>query len=134
MSANAGGTVSREHELSLRLAEAAYTEEQLRRVIAQLLEEADAVFASRSWRIGRGLTALAGRLLGLVGIRLPTAQDAGHWRRIVAAHDDVLRRRRLLLERLVADAAVREGDLDSVLAQLWTAVGEESALRPGPPA
>lgn len=116
----------RENELELRLAESRHTEAELRRVIDILLSEGDAVFRSRSWRLGRALVGLAARLLGR---RLPDAQDGAHWHRIAAAHDDALARRRVLLERLCVDAGQVE-DLDAVLADLWRDVAAERAVTP----
>lgn len=118
--------MNREHELELRLAESRHTETELRRLLDVLLHEGDAVFASRSWRLGRALTRAADALLRLVGRGAPTAQDAAHWRSIVAAHDDALARRRALLERLCVDGAAE--DLDSVLDALWRDVGNEPVV------
>lgn len=115
-----------EHELQLRLAESRHTETELRRLIDILLHEGDAVFASRSWRIGRALTGMADALLRLVGRGAPAAQHAAHWHRIVAAHDDALARRRALLERLCVDGAAE--DLDNVLEALWRDVGNEPVV------
>ncbi len=120
--------MNREHELDLRLAESRHTEAELRRVIDILLSEGDAVFASRSWRVGRGLVRIAEWLQRLVGCTPAAAQDSAHWRRIVAAHDDGLARRRALLERLCLDGTVEE-DLDAVLAQVWREVGAEQRSR-----
>jgi hypothetical protein len=120
--------MNREQELELRLAESRHTETELRRVIDVLLHEGDAVFASRSWRLGRGLTGLVERLRRLLGGAPAPAQDAAHWRRIVAAHDDGLARRRALLERLCAKQPVE--DLDSVLAELWNGVAAEQRSAP----
>ncbi len=64
----------------------------------------------------------------LVGCTPAAAQDSAHWRRIVAAHDDGLARRRALLERLCLDGTVEE-DLDAVLAQVWREVGAEQRSR-----
>lgn len=116
--------MNREQELQLRLAESRHTEAELRRVIDILLAEGDAVFASRSWRLGRAVTRAAGWLHQRFGGAPAAAQDAAHWRRIVAAHDDGLARRRALLERLCVDGAAEE-DLDAVLAQVWREVGAE---------
>ena len=116
--------MNRERELELRLAESRHTEAELRRVIDILLAEGDAVFASRSWRLGRAVTRAAEWLQLRLGRTPAPAQDAAHWRRIVAAHDDSLARRRALLERLCVDGAVEE-DLDAVLAQVWREVGAE---------
>lgn len=116
--------MNREQELALRLAESRHTEAELRRVIDILLAEGDAVFASRSWRLGRALVRVAQWLQQRLGRTPAAAQDAAHWRRIIAAHDDNLARRRALLERLCVDGAVEE-DLDAVLAQVWREVGAE---------
>lgn len=116
--------MNRERELELRLAESRHTEAELRRVIDILLTEGDAVFASRSWRLGRAVTRVAEWLQRRLGGTPAAAQDAAHWRRIVAAHDDGLARRRALLERLCVDGAA-EQDLDAVLAQVWREVGAE---------
>lgn len=115
--------MNREHELELRLAESRHTETELRRVIDIVLAEGDAVFASRSWRIGRALTRAVERVQRLFGRAVPAAQHAAHWRAIVAAHDDALVRRRALLERICVDGASE--DLDAVLAELWRGVGAE---------
>lgn len=120
--------MNREHELELRLAESRHTETELRRVIDTLLGEGDAVFASRSWRIGRALTRSLERLQRVFGRVVPPAQDAAHWHTIVAAHDDALARRRALLERLCADGA--DEDLDAVLAELWRNAGAERSVAP----
>lgn len=116
--------MNREPELELRLAESRHTEAELRRVIDILLTEGDAVFASRSWRLGRAVTRAVGWLQRRLGGTPAAAQDAAHWRRIVAAHDDGLARRRALLERLCVDGAAVE-DLDAVLAQVWREAGAE---------
>lgn len=120
--------MNREHELELRLAEARHTEAELRQVIDILLGEGDAVFASRSWRIGRAVTRSIERLQRLFGRTAPAAQHAAHWRTIVAAHDDALARRRALLERLCVDGT--NEDLDAVLAGLWRATGAEHRITP----
>lgn len=120
--------MNREHELELRLAESRHTEAELRRVIDILLGEGEAVFASRSWRVGRALTRSIDTLRRLFGRHVPPAQDAAHWRAIVAAHDDALSRRRALLERLCADGASE--DLDAVLAELWRHAGAEYSVAP----
>jgi hypothetical protein len=120
--------MNRDHEFELRLAEAAHTESELRRIVDILLAEGDAVFASRSWRWGRRLTGIAAALLRPFGVASPPAQDAAHWHRIVAAHDDALRRRRLLLEQLAADPA-REVDVAELLATLWREAGDERVRR-----
>ncbi|MCQ4165681.1 hypothetical protein [Tahibacter harae] len=107
--------MNREQELELRLAESRHTETELRRVIELLLREGEAVFASRSWQLGRALL----RPLEWLLRRAPgSAQDAAHWRRIAAAHDEDLARRRRLLEQLCADPAA-EQELDAVLGRLW---------------
>lgn len=115
--------MNREQELELRLAESRHTETELRRVIDVLLHEGDALFASRSWRIGRRLTGAADWLRRRLGGAPAAAQDAAHWHRIVAAHDAGLARRRALLERLCARQPVE--DLDTVLAELWRGVAAE---------
>jgi hypothetical protein len=120
--------MNRERELELRLAESRHTETELRRVIDILLSEGDAVFASRSWRLGRALTRLAERVQRLFGRRVPEAQHAAHWRAIVAAHDDTLARRRALLERLSVDGS--NENLDAVLAELWRGVAAERSITP----
>lgn len=119
--------MNREHELELRLAESRHSEAELRRVIDILLAEGDALFRSRSWRLGRALTRGVERLLRRAGRALPPAQDGAHWHRIVAAHDDALARRRALLERLCVDDEAVE-DLDAVLDQLWRQVGAEHSV------
>lgn len=116
--------MNREQELELRLAESRHTEAELRRVIDILLTEGDAVFASRSWRLGRALTRAVEWLQRCFGRTPAAAQDVAHWRRIVAAHDDGLARRRALLERLCVDGTAEE-DLNAVLAQLWREAGAE---------
>lgn len=118
--------MNRERELELRLAESRHTETELRRTIDILLGEGDAVFASRSWRLGRALTRLAERLLRAIGRNAPPAQHAAHWRAIVAAHDDALARRRALLERLCVDGT--DEHLDAVLAELWRGVAAERSI------
>lgn len=115
--------MNREQELELRLAESRHTETELRRVIDVLLHEGDALFASRSWRIGRRLTGAADWLRRRLGGAPAAAQDAAHWHRIVAAHDAGLARRRALLDRLCARQPVE--DLDTVLAELWHGVAAE---------
>jgi hypothetical protein len=124
--------MDREHELALRLAEAQHTETELRRVIDMLLQQGDAVFASRSWRLGRGLTRGVEWLLRRLGRDSAVAQDSGHWRRIVAAHDDGLARRRALLEQLCRDDAAAQ-DLDPVLEQLWRDAATEDCVTPTSP-
>jgi hypothetical protein len=107
--------MNREQELELRLAESRHTETELRRVIDLLLREGEAVFASRSWTLGR---ALLRPLEWLLRRPAGSAQNAAHWQRIAAAHDADLARRRHLLEQLCRDpAAVQE--LDAVLGALW---------------
>jgi hypothetical protein len=122
--------MNREQELELRLAESRHTETELRRVVDILLAEGDAVFASRSWRLGRAAVRAVEWLQRRLGRTPPPAQDAAHWRGIVAAHDAALARRRALLERLCV-ATDTEEDLDDVLAQLWRHAGtEHSAAGP----
>ena len=120
--------MNRDDEYELRLAEAAHTERELRGIVDMLLAEGDAVFASRSWRWGRRLTGIVAALLRPFGFVPAPAQDAGHWRRIVAAHDDALRRRRLLIEELAADPA-RERDVAELLETLWRDAGDERVQR-----
>ena len=120
--------MNRDPEFELRLAEAAHTEAELRRLLDILIAEGEAVFASRSWRLGQRLTDIATAVLRPFGFKPAPPQDAAHWRRIVAAHDDALRRRRLLLEQLVADPDA-EVDAAALLATLWREVGDERAQR-----
>lgn len=120
--------MNRDYEFELRLAEAAHTEAELRRLLDVLIGEGDAVFASRSWRLGKRLTDMLSAVLRPFGFRPAPAQDAAHWRRIVAAHDDALRRRRLLLDQLVADPDA-EIDPAELLATLWRDAGDEQAQR-----
>ncbi|MBL8299929.1 MAG: hypothetical protein JNN30_16440 [Rhodanobacteraceae bacterium] len=120
--------MNREHELELRLAESRHTEAELRRVIDVLLSAGDTVFASRSWRMGRVLSRGLEILPRLFGRPLPAAQDAAHWRAIVAAHDAALVRRRALLERLCVDGSCE--DLDAVLAELWRHAQAEHGAAP----
>jgi len=87
-------------ELAQRLAEAEHAEHELRALIEILLRENEAVFASRSWRIGNALAGTLRFVLKLAGRGLPLPQHAGHAREIATAHLDVLERRRVLLERL----------------------------------
>ena len=120
--------MNRDFELDLRLAEAAHTEAELRKLLDILVGEGEAVFASRSWRLGKRLTDLAATLLRPFGFRAAPAQDAAHWRRLLAAHDDALRRRRQLLDELCADPGA-EVDIDALLARLWREAGDERAQR-----
>lgn len=119
--------MNREQELELRLAESQHTEAELRRVVDILLAQGDAVFASRSWRLGRGLLAPLETLLRRLGRGGGVAQDTQHWRGIAAAHDDALARRRVLLQALCDDADGAR-DLDPLLAELWRQVAQENAV------
>jgi hypothetical protein len=123
--------MNRDYEFELRLAEAAHTEEQLRKLLDILIGEGEAVFASRSWRLGKRLTDIAATLLHPFGFKPAPAQDAAHWHRIVAAHDDALRRRRLLLDQLVADPDATV-DIAALLATLWREAGDERVQQPEP--
>lgn len=120
--------MNREQELELRLAESRHTETELRRVIDILLVQGEAVFASRSWRLGRLLLAPLEWLLRRSGRGGGSAQDSAHWHRIVAAHDDALARRRVLLQALCDDANSAR-DLDPLLTGLWRQVAQEAAVR-----
>ena len=120
--------MNREQELELRLAESQHTETELRRVVDILLMQGEAVFASRSWRLGRGLLAPLDWLLRRLGRGAAVAQDTRHWREIVAAHDDALARRRVLLQALCDDAGTAR-DLDPLLSELWRQVAQETAVR-----
>lgn len=120
--------MNRDFELELRLAEAAHTETELRKLLDILVGEGEAVFASRSWQLGKRLTDLAATLLTPFGFRAAPAQDTAHWHRLVAAHDDALRRRRLLLDQLCADPDA-ETDADALLEQLWRETADEQVLR-----
>ncbi|TDR41111.1 hypothetical protein DFR29_11123 [Tahibacter aquaticus] len=120
--------MNREQELELRLAESRQVEAELRHVIDILLQQGEAVFHSRSWRLGRALLAPVDWLLRRGGRSTAVAQDTQHWRRIVAAHDDGLARRRVLLDALCDDAAAAR-DLDPLLQQLWQGVAQENPVR-----
>ena len=124
--------MDREQELALRLAESQHTEAELRRVIDILLNEGEAVFASRSWRLGRSLTRGASWLLRRLGRDSGVAQDSAHWQRIVAAHDDALARRRTLLEQLCRDDGELQ-DLDPILRQLWRDAAAENCATEAAP-
>ncbi len=102
--------------LERRLAEAAHTEAALRELIAILQREGEAVFASRSWRLGTALTGLLRAPLAWLGRTLPPAQSAAHWHELVAAHLDGLERRRALLAALEAEPGA---PAEAVLAGLW---------------
>lgn len=120
--------MNREQELELRLAESRQVEAELRHVIDILLQQGEAVFRSRSWRLGRALLAPLDWLLRRSGRDTGVAQDTQHWRRIVAAHDDGLARRRVLLDALCDDNA-KARDLDPLLQQLWQRVAQENPVR-----
>lgn len=120
--------MNREQELELRLAESRQVEAELRHVIDILLAQGEAVFRSRSWRLGRALLAPLEWLLRRSGRAAAVAQDTQHWRRIVAAHDDGLARRRVLLDALCDDAGAAR-DLDPLLQQLWQRVAQENPPR-----
>lgn len=123
--------MNREQELELRLAEAQHTETELRRVIDILLVQGEAVFASRSWRLGRAALLPVEWLLQRLGRVGGVAQDTAHWRDIVAAHDDALARRRVLLQALCDDADAAR-DLDPLLRDLWRQLAQEAAVRDYP--
>lgn len=120
--------MNHEQELELRLAESRHTETELRRVIDILLGQGEAVFGSRSWRLGRRLLAPLDWLLRRLGRGGGVAQDTAHWRDIVAAHDDALARRRVLLQALCDDVDGAR-DLDPLLRDLWQQVAQEAAVR-----
>jgi hypothetical protein len=117
----------REHELTLRAAEAEHVASERARVIAMLLSRGDAVFASRRWRVGSALVDVAARVLRWFGSRTEPPQSARQWRDIVAAHEDALLRRRALLDQLCrADVEVDAVDL---MHQAWTDIGAEHVVR-----
>ena len=109
-----------------QLAEAEATEAELRSVIALLLREGDAVFASRRWRLGSMLLRPLEWVLRGLGCSLPAAQDGAHWRDIVDAHIDAIARRRALLQQLTASG---ERDVAEELAQRWREAGAEASPR-----
>jgi hypothetical protein len=117
--------------VELRLAEAAYTEASLRELVEILLHEGDAVFASRSWRVGATLSGAAGRVLAWFGKPLPPAQSAAHLRAIAAAHLDELARRRLLLEQMVTAPSSPE-DAEDALREFWRTIGTEQVIADPP--
>jgi hypothetical protein len=118
-------------ELEQQLAEALATEAQLRALIDTLLEQGDAVFASRRWRLGSALLRPIEAVLRACGRALPRAQDAAHWRVLAGAQFDAIARRRALLQQLLEHG---ERDAETALAQLWRDVAAESVNADGNPA
>lgn len=110
------------YELAQRLVEAEHVERELRGLVEILLRENEAVFASRSWRIGHALATVLRFVGKLAGRDLPSPQYAGHAREIAVAHLETLKRRRGLLERLQV-----EGEID-VARALAAIVRENDGL------
>lgn len=117
--------------VELRLAEAAYTEASLRELVEILLHESDAVFASRSWRLGTALTGALGRVRAWFGRPLPAAQSAAHLRGIATAHLDELARRRHLLDQMVNQPTPPE-DAEDALREFWRTIGTEQVIADPP--